>query len=356
MVANLDMSLARLVQRELKLLSEAMKEKYWEDKEKYWNIFEKKKRNEDEKNTKDKKEEGCAAKQDENIYLNEKVQCSQPKVQEEQKFESAEANTQNRQLDEPKSEVDQQIAAPMEGMDRQQLLRLIMLLQDEGNFYIKEQHFAEAMVKFKNALEYVDYLQSKEIDYKGEDWESLEKVRLPLTLNLSQCKFELGEYQEVVKLNSQLLENHKDNQKAIYQRARAYAALYNEDKSRQDFFRAEHLDPKLKPIVEQELKKLGENLRAKYVNENKNYWASSQEKWEKKAQAKRANKKVLKLTDKRKATKESYDEGQEIKIGISNKGGENSLSQAGNEKGQDIKTNILNKENTSSLPPKEGKY
>lgn len=147
----------------------------------------------------------------------------------------------------------------------------------------------------------------------------------------------------------------KDNLKAIYQRARAYAALYNEDKARQDFFRAEHLDPKLKPIVEQELKKLGENLRAKYVNENKNYWASSQEKWEKKAQAKRANKKVLKLTDKRKATKESYDEGQEIKIGISNKGGENSLSQAGNEKGQDIKTNILNKENTSSLPPKEGK-
>ncbi|KAB5571166.1 hypothetical protein PHYPO_G00221970 [Pangasianodon hypophthalmus] len=354
MVANLDMTLARLVQKELKLLSETMKEKYWEDKEKYWNIFEKKKRNEDEKKTEEKKEEGCAAEQDEKMNLNENLQCSQPKVKEEQEYESAEANTQNRQLEEPKSEVDQQIAAPPEGMDRQQMLRLIMLLQDEGSFYIKEQHFAEAMVKFKNALEYVDYLQTKEIDYKGEDWESLEKIRLPLTLNLSQCKFELGEYQEVVKLNSQLLKNHRDNLKAIYQRARAYSALYNEDKARQDFFRAEHLDPKLKPIVKQELKKLGENLRAKHVSENKNYWASSQEKWEQKAQAKRGNKKELKLSDKRKATKESYDEGQEIKTGISSKGEENSLSQAGNEEGQDIKTNTLNKEHTSSLPLKEG--
>lgn len=94
----------------------------------------------------------------------------------------------------------------------------------------------------------------------------------------------------------------KDNLKAIYQRARAYSALYNEDKARQDFFRAERLDPKLKPIVNQELKKLGENLRAKHVSENKNYWAHSQEKWEQKAQAKKGKKKYLQLADKKKAT------------------------------------------------------
>lgn len=61
---------------------------------------------------------------------------------------------------------------------------------------------------------------------------------------------------------------HKDNLKAIYQRARAYSALYNEDKARQDFFMAERLDPKLKPIVKQELKRLGENLRAKHLSES----------------------------------------------------------------------------------------
>lgn len=161
MVAKLDMTLAKLVQRELKLLSETMKEKYWEDKEKYWNMFEKKTSIENGKMTEGKKEEECAVKQDKKFNLNDNVQFFQKIVKEEQECESAEASTQNMQLEKPKSEVNQQIAAATAGMHRQQLLRLIMLLQDEGSFYIKEQHFADAMVKFKNALEYVDYLQTK---------------------------------------------------------------------------------------------------------------------------------------------------------------------------------------------------
>lgn len=144
MVAKLDMTLARLVQKELKLLSETMKEKYWEDKEKYWNIFEKK-ISDDEKMIEEERKKGCAANQDENL------QFFQPMVQEEQEHET--------KLEETK--VDQQTAAPVSGMDRQQLLRLIMLLQDEGSFYIKKQHFTDAMVKFRNALEYIDYLQTK---------------------------------------------------------------------------------------------------------------------------------------------------------------------------------------------------
>lgn len=157
MVANLDMTLARLVQNELKLLSERMKEKYWEDKEKYWNMFEKKKSNEDEKKTNEKK--GYVAKQDKKMC--EDLQCSQPKAKYELECVSVEANTQKMELNEPKSKLNQQIAAPTEDMDWQQLLRLIMLLQDEGSFYINEQCFAKAMVKFMHALEYVDYFQTK---------------------------------------------------------------------------------------------------------------------------------------------------------------------------------------------------
>lgn len=96
-----------------------------------------------------------------------------------------------------------------------------------------------------------------------------------------------------------LLSLFKDNVKAIYQRARAYSALYDEDKARQDFFRAECLDHKLKPIVKHELKKLGENVWAKHVSENKYYWASSKVKWEQKAQDKRGNMYKLKLADKK---------------------------------------------------------
>lgn len=161
MVANLDMTLARLVQKELKILSERMKEKYWEDKEKYWNIFQKKKSNDDENKTEEKIEEGYSAKQDDNISLHENLLYSQPNVKEDQECQSTEANVQHGQFVVSKSEVDQQAAAPTEGMDRQKLLRMIMLLQNEGTFYIKEQQFSKAMGKFKTALEYVDYLQTK---------------------------------------------------------------------------------------------------------------------------------------------------------------------------------------------------
>ena len=52
-------------------------------------------------------------------------------------------------------------------------------------------------------------LPSQEVKYKGEDWESLEKVRLPLTLNLSQCMLELRDYQHVVELNDKLLKQNR---------------------------------------------------------------------------------------------------------------------------------------------------
>lgn len=50
-----------------------------------------------------------------------------------------------------------------------------------------------------------------QVDQETENWESLEKVRLPLTLNLSQCMLELTEYEQVVQLNNKLLKKHKGN-------------------------------------------------------------------------------------------------------------------------------------------------
>lgn len=50
-----------------------------------------------------------------------------------------------------------------------------------------------------------------QVDRKSEDFESLEKVCLPLTLNLSQCLLELQQHQRVVELNDELLQKHKGN-------------------------------------------------------------------------------------------------------------------------------------------------
>ncbi|CAL9707095.1 unnamed protein product [Knipowitschia caucasica] len=236
MVAHLDVTLSSLVHRELKDLSECMKEKYWEEKEQYWNKLENKEKEEEEVGTAPE-EEG--------------------------------AGDEEQRLSDMK---------PAEGKDWQQMLRLVMLLQKEGNFMITQGKFQEASEKFQEAIDYVDHLQN-EVDRRGDDWDSLEKVQLPLVLNLSQCHLELKQYQQVVELNNKLLKKHKGNFKAIYQRARAHAALCNEDKAKKDFATVEKLDPNFKPIVRQELKKLGESVRLKHSSQNKNYWETTQQKW-----------------------------------------------------------------------------
>lgn len=69
------------------------------------------------------------------------------------------------------------------------------------------------------------------------------------------------------------------NFKAMYQRARAHAALCHEDAARKDFDLVEKLDPKFKPFIQQELKKLGECMRAVHASQHKTYWDTTQEKW-----------------------------------------------------------------------------
>ncbi|XP_061899956.1 aryl-hydrocarbon-interacting protein-like 1 isoform X2 [Entelurus aequoreus] len=233
MVAHLDPTLASLVHRELRTLSERMKEKYWEEKEVYWKKLE--------------RQDGGSEEEEE-----EEEDVGPGRVGDER-----------------------------QDKDWQQMLRLVMLLQDEGNFLLKDKRFEEASGKFKEAIGYVDFLQNKlQSGHEDhEDWDSLERVRLPLTLNLSQCMLELQQHQEVVQLTDKLLETHQGHFKAVYQRARAHAALCNADQARRDLAAVEKMDPKFKPFVRQELKKLGEKIRCRHARQNKTYWDASREKW-----------------------------------------------------------------------------
>ncbi|XP_061691722.1 aryl-hydrocarbon-interacting protein-like 1 isoform X2 [Syngnathoides biaculeatus] len=237
-VARLDATLASLVQRELRALSERIKEKYWQEKDAYWNKL--------------SVAEAADGKNGDEVDEEEK---------EEEDGGDGDAGGEKT-----------------EEKDWQQMLRLVMLLQEQGNVLVKEKSFQEASEKFKEALDYVDALQNK-VRPGDEDWESLEKVRLPLALNLSQCMLELQNYQQVVQLNDKLLESHQGHFKALYQRARAHVALRNEEEARRDLGAVEKLDPHFKPFVRRELKKMGENIRCVHAHHNKTYWDASREKW-----------------------------------------------------------------------------
>uniref|UniRef100_A0A8C2F3G3 Aryl hydrocarbon receptor interacting protein like 2 n=1 Tax=Cyprinus carpio TaxID=7962 RepID=A0A8C2F3G3_CYPCA len=155
MVANLDITLSRLVQRELSLLSERMKEKYWEDKERYWKILEDREKEPETEDISemDAKEESRGEHSQSPEEVKDAEEGKNPSLAEENKLDT--------KSEESAAEANHRITALTEGKDWQQMLRLIMLLQDEGNFNVKEHKYTEATAKFKEALEYVDHLQTK---------------------------------------------------------------------------------------------------------------------------------------------------------------------------------------------------
>ncbi|XP_077434770.1 aryl-hydrocarbon-interacting protein-like 1 [Vanacampus margaritifer] len=238
MVAQLDPTLGSLVQRELRALSERIKDKYWQEKDAYWNKLD------------------AGGEKEGKVVEGEKKE--EPRDGEECGKDDG--------------------GHKMEGKDWQQMLRLVMLLQEQGNVLMKDKSFQEASTKFEEALDYVDVLQNK-VRRDAEDGQSLEKVRLPVSLNLSQCLLEMQNYRQVVRLNDKLLERHQGHFKALYQRARAHAALCHQEEARRDFTAVEKLDPQFKPLVRQELKKLGENVRSMHAHQNKTYWDATREKW-----------------------------------------------------------------------------
>lgn len=167
MVAHLDNTLASLVSRELKALSELMKKKYWEEKEAYWNMLEKKEsKNEEEEReeVKGKQEDSegvtTGSKEEEEEKDEKESPPKYAEVHEDKLGGNKVTSTAGTGIEEDASEINPSASNKSEEKDWQQMLRLVMLLQNEGNFLIKEKHFQEASVKIKEAIEYVDFLQN----------------------------------------------------------------------------------------------------------------------------------------------------------------------------------------------------
>lgn len=62
-----------------------------------------------------------------------------------------------------------------------------------------------------------------------------------------------------------------DNVKALYKRAKAHAAVWNEREARADFAKVLELDPSLEQSIAKELKNMEEKIRAKDKEEKNRY-------------------------------------------------------------------------------------
>merc|ERR1712071_132657 len=73
--------------------------------------------------------------------------------------------------------------------------------------------------------------------------------KMPLLLNLAQCRLSLGEFYECVEV----LKHRPDNVKALFRRAKAQVGAWAPQEARQGFQRVSELDPSLKAACVKEM-------------------------------------------------------------------------------------------------------
>lgn len=152
-VARLDVSLAALVQRELRHLADRMQEKHLEEKNSYWAILQEKG---GQASLRVDGGEGEATAQEEGAGGTSHGP-GEEKTQESKTGQSRNQEAAGKRGE--RQETRRRASVLMEGKAWQQMLRLIPLLQDEGNFLVKELRYLEAAEKYQEAIEYIHSLQ-----------------------------------------------------------------------------------------------------------------------------------------------------------------------------------------------------
>ncbi|XP_005741151.1 AH receptor-interacting protein [Pundamilia nyererei] len=155
-------------------------------------------------------------------------------------------------------------------MTDEEKLSFVPQIHEEGNKLFKEGHISEARDKYYNGIACLKNLQIKE-QPGDESWLKLDQMITTLLLNYCQCLLLEGQYYEVIEHCSSLLFKYENNVKALYKRAKAHAAVWNETEARADFAKLLELDPSLGPSVAKELKTMEERIRSKQKEEKGRY-------------------------------------------------------------------------------------
>ena len=152
-------------------------------------------------------------------------------------------------------------------MDADEMLSNVPRLKEAGNKLYEAKKYKEAAEKYAEALGCLEQLCLREKP-GDEIWLNLDRKKIPLLLNYSQCKLLLGDYYQVIEHTSTVLEKDKDNIKALFRRAKAHVKCWNPTVAREDFNRAAELDSSLRKAVKKELDEL-DRLCKKHDAEDK---------------------------------------------------------------------------------------
>ncbi len=143
-------------------------------------------------------------------------------------------------------------------------------LKQEGNTLYKSGHYQQASEKYFEALSYLEEMTIKEKP-NSETWDLLAQRKIPFLLNYSQCKLSMGDYADVIRHTSTVLEIDNDNVKALFRRAKAHMACWNVLEAKTDFEGVVKLDPSLTKTVDKELRDLSTKLKDKDSQEKEQF-------------------------------------------------------------------------------------
>lgn len=142
-------------------------------------------------------------------------------------------------------------------MNEEEKLKAIPSLHSEGNSLFNNKNYKAASEKYALALGMLEQLMLVEKP-GAEEWLALEKQKVPLLLNFSQCKLYEKDYYTVIEHCSSVLKSDPGNVKALFRRAKAHMGAWNPQEAREDFMRVMELDRSLLATVQKELKQLEE--------------------------------------------------------------------------------------------------
>jgi len=129
-------------------------------------------------------------------------------------------------------------------MDAEEKLLSVPQLKAEGNALFGRRDYPGAAEKYKAALGRLEQLMLREKP-GDEEWTELLSLKIPLLLNLAQCRLSLGDFYPCIEHCTEVLDHQSDNVKALYRRAKAHVGAWNPAEARQDFTAVMELDTSL---------------------------------------------------------------------------------------------------------------
>jgi len=119
-------------------------------------------------------------------------------------------------------------------MDPEEKLDSVPKLKAEGNQLFSSKDYEGASEKYRQALGRLEQLMLREKPGEPE-WDELLQLKIPLLLNLAQCRLSLQDFYPVIEHCTEVLDNQPQNVKALFRRAKAHVGAWNPKEAKNDF-------------------------------------------------------------------------------------------------------------------------